>query len=322
MRKNKRWTDERKQFLIDNYPDKSHEFLIDSLGITWGSILHKASELNVTRRNIFTKKDIEFISNNYNTMPYDEIAKILGRDMATVACKINKLGLIKYEKWTEKELELLIKYYPDYTNKYISKKILIGRAVHSIRTMGYKHNLYKSKKMGKNRYDEESMIEDLIKLSVKLGRTPIIEDLVENGLASGKTYERHFDGYCNACKIAGLKTYSNFWGKSITCWSINGDLCFSNSERIVTDFFIENDISYKKEVLYREKCSDDRCGLRRMDWLLFDEIFVEFFGMPEKPQYRKRMNYKIDICKDNDIFLIDLYAKDLTKLHKVFSQFL
>ena len=322
MRKNKRWTEERKQFLIDNYPNKPKEFLIEELGIAWSSIYAKASELKVVRRNIFTKEDIEFIVENYEHMNYSEIANFLGRDKSTVACKINGVGLVKVEKWTNEEVDLLIKNYPKYTNRYLSDKILPGRKNYSIRTMAYKYGLHKSEEMGKKRYDSEKMIDDLINLSEKLGRTPFLSDLVENGLASGKTYERYFDGYRNACKIAGLEINSNLWGRSISCKSINGDICFSKSEKIITDFFIENDIGYKKEIKYSNFIDESICGNKIVDWILSENIFVEYFGLPEKENYKKRMNEKISMCEKNDIVLIEVYRKDLTKLHEVFSQFL
>lgn len=322
MRKNKRWTEERKNFLIENYPFETQKFLMENLGIGWDSILHKASELKVIRRNVFTQSDLDFIVSNYKTMPYKDIAKILKRDKSTVACKINNMGLIKVSKWTDKEIELLITHYPNYTNKYLSEKIFHGRATYCIRTKANKMGIHKSTVTGRKRYDQETLIEDLIKLSKKLDRTPMLEDLVKNGLASGKTYERYFDGYRNACRIAGLKINSNLWGRSLICESINGDICFSKSEKIITDFFIENNIQYKKEIRYDDIIEDDRCGERIVDWILANDIFVEYFGMPEKPLYKEKMNEKINICKENDIVLIEVYRKDLNKLHKVFVQFL
>jgi len=322
MKKYTRWTEERKSFLIENYPFETQNFLMENLGISWDSILHKASELKVIRRNIFTQDEIDFIVDNYKTMRYRDIAKILKRDESTVACKINNIGLVKTSKWTNKEIELLKESYPNYTNKYLSEKIFPDRAIYSIRTKANKMGIHKSILTGRKRYDQETLIEDLIALSEKLNRTPMLEDLVKNGLASGKTYERYFDGYRNACRIAGLKINSNLWGRSIICESISGDICFSKSEKIITDFFIENNIRYEKEVRYDDILEDNRCGERIVDWILPNNIFVEYFGMPEKPLYKEKMNEKIKLCKENNIILIEVYRKDLKKLHKVFVQFL
>jgi hypothetical protein len=166
------------------------------------------------------------------------------------------------------------------------------------------------------------MIGQLLELSKILERTPLGEELFENGLPSSATYKRYFGSYFNACKLAGLPTNSNLFGKSIHCKSLNDDLCLSKSEKIITDFFILNNISYKKDQKYNIYMKDIRCKNKTVDWIINNNIFVEYFGLSDKPIYNKRMEEKRTICRDCNIVLIGLERKDLNKLHIIFKDFI
>jgi hypothetical protein len=90
------------------------------------------------------------------------------------------------------------------------------------------------------------------------------------------------------------------------------------------DFLVRNYASSSWEYLFSssEYINDARCGGKIVDWVVCDSIFVEYFGMAEKEEYNKKMMSKIEICNDNNVSLICLYRKHLTKLHLVFSDFL
>lgn len=134
------------------------------------------------------------------------------------------------------------------------------------------------------------------------------------------TYIRKFGSYSNACKLLDLPININIFGNSVQAYtSINGDICYSSSELIITNYLYANGINYKKEVLYKDIINDERCKSKRCDWLISDNIIVEFFGMPRKKFYEIRMNEKRVICKDNNIRLIELFEKDLRKLDKIFN---
>lgn len=51
-------------------------------------------------------------------------------------------------------------------------------------------------------------------------------------------------------------------------------------------------------------------------------LFVEYFGLPEKDSYKKRMEEKKSICKDNRIILVCLYRGDMNKLSSIFEKFI
>jgi hypothetical protein len=163
------------------------------------------------------------------------------------------------------------------------------------------------------------LIEELQNLANKLGRTPSISELKLYGLPSERTYRRYFGSYVNACKLADLELNMSLFGeKRKIKKSIKGDICYSNAEVIITDFFIINGIPYIKEAYYKDYINDERCKTKRCDWVIYNNIFVEYFGLPEKSYYYKKMEEKRKICKDNNINLIELYRKDLNKLNTIF----
>jgi hypothetical protein len=317
------WTKERIDILKKYYPISSNEEIMNLTGIfNMQCIVGKAYKLKIKKDIFFfSDEDILFIENNIDKMSYKEIAKKLGRTECSIGTKINKLGIRKTQDWTEEDLDLLKIVYPKHSNKYLSEKYFPSRSPENIRGYALKNGLHKNNFKGTKWYSKEEMIEKLIKVSKKIKRTPLGKELCSLGLPSAKTYERRFGSYIYACEIAGLMPNSSLFGKSVFCYSKNNDLCFSDSEKIITNFFIKNNISYKKEEFYKDYCKDKQCKEKRVDWVINNNIFVEYFGMPEKEDYFERMTIKRNICKKNNILLIELFRKDLKKLHEIFKSY-
>jgi hypothetical protein len=320
--KYKRWDDERNKFLIDNYSTMSKKELTDYLCISWGSVMAKACELKISRGLDYSEEDIEFIKNNFDKLSYKDIGKFLDRSETSVGGIASRLRLIKFTDWTEEEISLLVEKYPHYTNKYLSEKIFIGRASHSIRTKALKLGLHKTEEKGLKFFDKDEMILQLKNLAEKLNRTPSIDELSVYGLPSDTSYRRYFGGYRDACIIAGLQINESLWGKAKIYTSSCGDICYSNSELVITEFLIENKIPYEKEKKYDSICNDKRCKTKAMDWFILNEFVVEYWGYPKVESYRIGKDVKIRICKDNNIKLIEICRKDLSRLHTIFGQFL
>lgn len=229
------------------------------------------------------------------------------------------MGLKNIDSWSEEEIKLLKEKYPHYTNKELVKRFFPNRNAESIRTMANKNGIIKSNKKKSKWYNEENLINDLKELAIKLNRTPRIFEIKLYNLPSEATYRRYFGSYSNACEIADLDLNMCLFGESLKVYkSMNGDKCFSQAEVIITDFFILNNIPYKKEEYYKDYINDNRCKTKRCDWIIYDNIFVEYFGLPDKSYYYKKMEVKRDICKDNDIKLIELFKKDLETLNTIF----
>lgn len=166
------------------------------------------------------------------------------------------------------------------------------------------------------------MIDDLRNLGEKLGRTPSIDELVFYGLPSEKSYRRYMGGYRMACELAGLEINVSLLGNAKLYYSKNNDACYSHSELVITNFFIEHNIPYNKEKHYKKVCDDIRCGSKRMDWFLDNEYVVEFWGYPNVKEYVENVKIKQSICQDNNLKMIELVRKDIRKLPDVFEYFI
>lgn len=315
------WTNKKDELLVKLYPIEDWDTLLEVFKpLKKDTIVHRAKKLNVTRRKIYTEEQIEFLKENYNTMSIKELSEKLGKTEPSIMTKANKLGLVKMEKWSEEDIQNLIKIYPYYTNeellKFFPNRSLVG--ISSMATM--KLNLYKDEKYLSEKYyknENERMLKELVDYSIELGRTPTSDEVQENKRLSGiASYYRNFGSYSNACRDAGLEINVSLFGKSIHHVSKNGDVCLSSKELEITNILIDNNISYKKELLYKDILKDEYLPSIRTDWYINDEIIVEYFGMAEKEYYRKRMNEKIDLCKVNELPLIELYPNDIKHNYK------
>jgi hypothetical protein len=319
-----RWTKERVDILKEYYSLGDWKLLYEKLGYdNYQSICSKASSLGIKVDGDYSKEDVDFMLDAYGKLSLDEIAGHLKRKASAVYAKMNTLGLKTVERWSSEEMKLLKEVYPKYTNRYLSEKYFPNRKAECIRSMALKQGYHKTEEKSVKWYDHEKMILQLQELAKELGRTPKLEDLVPNGLPSSKSYERYFGGYRNACELAGLDINVNLFGVlGSVQYSLNGDICFSKAEKVVTDFFIENNIKYKKEELYRDYTGIESNGFKRVDWIMSDNIFVEYFGLSDKDYYYQRMEEKRMICRDCNIILMELYRKDLKNLHNIFKEFI
>ncbi|MDD4804541.1 MAG: hypothetical protein PHN69_05135 [Candidatus Pacebacteria bacterium] len=217
-------------------------------------------------------------------------------------------------------MELLKNIYNKYTNNELSEKFFPDRTPRAIRTMANKNGLIKNINKNNKWYNKNNMIIQLKNLAQKLNRTPKSYELTLYGLPSEASYRRYFGSYKDVCVLADLDINIYLFGeKRKINKSINGDICFSEAEVVITDYFILNDIPYKKEEYYKNYIDDDRCNTKKCDWVIYNNIFVEYFGLPDKPYYYKKMEVKKSICKDNGIILIGLQQKDLQTLNAIFN---
>lgn len=131
---------------------------------------------------------------------------------------------------------------------------------------------------------------------------------------------RYIGGYREACKLAGLPININIFGSNgYSYMSKNNDLCWSKAEVVITNYFIDNNINYKREVLYSDYTTDKRVHNKNCDWVINNTIFVEYFGMMDKEYYKSKAEIKIKICNDNNIPLISLTEKNLNNLDEIFK---
>jgi len=312
---NYKWTEDRIQILKKNYKTASWEQLFELLNTTnKNTIIHKASELKITRLSPLTEDDKQFILNNYTKLSLRKLAKEINKSSSTVLRFLNKNGLHTIHEYSlrEEDVKLFIEIYPKYTNKYLSKKIFTYLTCSQLRTQAKRFNLVKNKDKNIKWYDKEQMLEDLEFCIKKYGHVPMISELQLWGLPSDKTWVRYFGGLTEACNLIGITrpNYSKLITGDYCLYDKLGNICLSQTELLISNFLIEQNIYFEKEVLYNTVIPFDECRKKRFDWKIGD-CYIEYFGLLHYKNYDQTALDKINLCSKYNIKLLALYPKDI-----------
>ena len=166
--------------------------------------------------------------------------------------------------------------------------------------------------IGRNKSDEE-LIEDLQELYERLGRVPTQKDVnMCEWMASISKYNDVFGGFIESLKIAGIVNDSQNSKCSITP---QGNYCRSSYEFDFCIMLENKGLNFRQEDYYSKYIKDFHRRFR-FDYIVNInniDYFIEIFGMMEYKWYRDKVDYKIKLCKDNNLILIDLYKKDFKK---------
>lgn len=322
---NRRFTEWHLEILKEKYATESWDMLESLTGFDKLAIQSKASDLGL-RREFFnwSKEDEKTLSEAYSSSSMGELLELFPRrTQGAIQTKASKMGLAYRFSWTDEMISKLKELYPYHTNKQLLK-YFSGSTERSIQTQAGTYNLRKQI-VCNNTYTKDELLDRLIEFAEKLGRTPVCTELgKDNDMPHSRTYDRYFGTYRKALLEAGLEPVQSLFAtkKTVVRRASNGDLCYSKAELKITEFFLEHEIEYEKEVLYKDVLQDEECGNKRCDWLLPNNIIVEFFGMPEKTGYSKRMQQKRNLCEKHGFNLLELYRKDLNKLNKIFKSYL
>lgn len=169
--------------------------------------------------------------------------------------------------------------------------------------------------IGRN-ISRKEMIKDLQVLYDEIGRLPTQRDINANkDMASLKKYSNEFGSFTEALKVAGFKNVRN--NKVII--SPNGNMCFSSYEYDFCCMLENYNFDFKKDEYYK-KYIKNLNRYYQFDFTIFykgEVFFIEIFGLIDRDDYRKRANTKINLCKSNNLKLIDLYADDFKNKNKV-----
>lgn len=329
-KKRKQWTQQEKVLLKKIYSTASWDEMINIFQTSKDNITHKAKQLGIKREMVnfakYTPEEIKFIRDNYGKLPIKFIAEKLGRTSCAIETKIKKMKLTTRTYWENDEIELLRDLYPKYSNIELSEMFFENRTPEAIATMAHKLNLVKNNipEQKQKHFSEEELLRQIKEIYKKLGRTPLFSELRLYGLPSERTITRYCGGYKHICKKMGMPENKSLFGKtSYIGYSLNNDICYSRGELIITDFFIQNNIKYRKEeLLYKEIFNISEFGTKRMDWLLNDNTVVEFFGLTGFKDYDEGVEEKIFLCEKYEVKLIPIYSKDLISLKTIFKDYI
>jgi hypothetical protein len=133
-------------------------------------------------------------------------------------------------------------------------------------------------------------------------------------------YNDLYGGWMETVKQTGFfgnnEIKRNSFGYSV--FAKDGDICYSLAEKIIDDWFFNNNIKHLKETDY-PKCVKKLLEKNiKADWLIND-IFIEYFGLQSIKKYSEKTEMKILACKMNNVKLIALYPGDEYKLDEIFG---
>lgn len=104
-----------------------------------------------------------------------------------------------------------------------------------------------------------------------------------------------------------------------------GTMCFSSYEVTIARTLEEYNYIFEKDVLYNKFGID----IPRLttDFVIYDKqnnpVFIEIFGIVGKDEYDKKTQQKIDLCKNANIKLIELYPEDFYNMsHKKWNDYI
>lgn len=315
------WSDGQIELLKEFYPTGDWNVILKELHPFDKQDIHtKAHKLGVSSADFhWSDEDNQLLLEIYEEKSFDELVEIFpNRTAEAIQTRASRMGIRKKTKWTQNELIKLKAMYEDYPNEMLIE-FFPDRNTSSITDMAGALNLKKSKKAAEKYKEKVStiLIEKLQEFSVSLGKTPTSLDINNNPNMPGiLTYHRHFETYSNACEAAGLEVNPSMFRRSYHLKSINGDICLSEKERLITNLLIYQGIGFQKEVMYKDIINEYDEKMIRCDWLIGNNVVVEYFGMPEKEDYRIRMNEKIELCKTHGVQLIALYSEDISNNFK------
>jgi len=187
-------------------------------------------------------------------------------------------------------------------------------------------------------WKDDEMLEVLLLKYNEIGRIPTHDEVNEDKrLPSSEYYNKRFDGRANALNMMGI----DFSDMKLTNWGtilydLNGEMCRSIGEYDISNFLINRDVDYEKEVGYN-KILNRESDNRRCDWVIYKNskaYIVEYFGMynSKKKQTKRIKNYLYKARKKiNDLYkhgLIDecifIFPWDLKNrnLEDIFSMIL
>lgn len=275
----------------------------------------------------WTDEEKEFLKNNYH-LPIEELEAKLGKTAKAIRKYARtQFGLLRprknggrHKKFSivdEEEGQKIRELINDYSPTEVGR--ILGRDGTTIVRYCTTHNIpMPHKRLSFKDFTDEKLLEMLKEYADELGRTPMILDIQDNKkFPSIDIYYDRFGKYSTACIKAGLVPNGGVFGTS--CLSKNDDWCFSVSEQYITNYFIDNNIPYIKEVPYSYVIGNNRTNSLIMDWYIYDKYAVEYFGMEKIETYDVRTKNKIRLCKNYNIPLIKLYPNDLTDLDKIFN---
>lgn len=284
--------------------------------------LKKLIDDNIEKNRIITNDDID----SCDYLPHSSTVTCrlkINMDDAYSLCGYNRIEL--YNQFMEK----------DMIEKYLKLKDIIGKTPnsreidrYSKKGFGYGSKTYcehfgtiynlqemlgleMDKNMTSRRKSRQDLKNDLIKLYEQLKRIPTVHDVVANDWCSSLTkYSNEFGTFQEALISVGLKPKYRVFYTNKKKLRVR-----SYFEWVFANMLEEYNIEYESETFYKDIIDNFKTNHRFDFKIEFNSTIylVEVFGLMGYNQvYRDKTKWKIDICKENNIKLIEIYPSDIS----------
>lgn len=274
----------------------------------------------------WTPEEEEFVLNNYRFMTAREMGEQIGKSPKAINQKLRQRGITDLlDGHTLLHLEDKTKFcelYPKLPNTELVK-IFPYLPLDSVRSIAHKLGVKKDDNFScTRRYTDEELLTSYRRVYDSLGRCPTEREFLLWELPSPIAYRHHFGSFKKVCEILGVeyRAVTTFMGGREVLRTIDGD---SAAEETIGKIVTELGYEYVHGVLYRSLFGISDFGQMKVDWYLPQKgIVIEYFGLPEKPEYAIKMRKKQELCQRYGIPLISIYPKNLLKSKEEFKNFI
>ena len=126
----KRWTEEERDYLIQNYNKYSLQEMAEILGRSVCSVKCEATKHHVKSNRFWTDEEVEFIEDHYGDMTIKEIARKLGKDCVAVNNKITRMKMGAFHELSDyvtlSEFSRMIGVHPNTIRYWIERGWIKG----------------------------------------------------------------------------------------------------------------------------------------------------------------------------------------------------
>lgn len=138
-----KWTEEKKDYLIENYEEKTAKEIAETLGCTASSVWNQAGELNLTGSkpgyNPWTPEEETLLRENAHLEKKEELMSLFkDRTWLSISKKAERenisLSCLGHEYWTPEEVNLLRNYYIFKTATEIQEEVFPNRTKQAVRS--------------------------------------------------------------------------------------------------------------------------------------------------------------------------------------------
>jgi hypothetical protein len=156
-------------------------------------------------------------------------------------------------------------------------------------------------------YNKEQVLEEIKKFFNEHSVTPSSK----TNIILGNAAKRHYGSWNNAIEASGLPKNTQWMNrKNLKCK--DGHKADSISEMLIDNWLFENEIPHERAKSYPSaKCNSDF-------YLTTRDVYVEYFGLyGAHKNYDAKVELKRQICKEQNLKLIELFPSDLYPKNKL-----